>query len=114
VSDSWFATFKDELTTPGRGERWPPSGRPAFEHIESWYDTRRLHSSLEYRQPGRVRNHPPPGELLRRHDSTHRPCRPNRVNPADCIREGPSAAFARRGSGELTCRLSLNGVDQAP
>lgn len=51
VSESWFATFKDELidTRP-----WPTLAglRPAvFEYIEGWYNTRRLHSSLRYRSP---------------------------------------------------------------
>jgi putative transposase len=51
VSESWFATFKNELiyTRP-----WPTIAalRPAvFEYIEGWYNTRRLHSSLGYLSP---------------------------------------------------------------
>ena len=51
VSESWFATFKTELidTRP-----WPTRAglrRAAFEFIEGWYNTRRLHSSLGYRSP---------------------------------------------------------------
>ena len=51
VSESWFATFKNELinTRP-----WPTLAglRPAvFEYIEGWYNTRRIHSSLGYRSP---------------------------------------------------------------
>ena len=51
VSESWFATFKNELiyTRP-----WPTLAalRPAvFDYIEGWYNTRRLHSSLSYCSP---------------------------------------------------------------
>jgi putative transposase len=51
VSESFFATFKNELinTRP-----WPTLAglRPAvFDYIEGWYNTRRLHSSLGYRCP---------------------------------------------------------------
>lgn len=51
VSESWFATLKNELiyTRP-----WPTLAalRPAvFEYIEGWYNTRRLHSSLGYLSP---------------------------------------------------------------
>ncbi len=50
-SESWFASFKGELidTRP-----WPTRAglrRAAFEYIEGWYNTRRLHSSLGYRAP---------------------------------------------------------------
>ena len=51
VSESWFATFKNELvyTRP-----WPTIAglrTATFEFIEGWYNTRRLHSSLGYRSP---------------------------------------------------------------
>lgn len=51
VSESWFATFKNELvyTRP-----WPTIAglrSATFEFIEGWYNTRRLHSSLGYRSP---------------------------------------------------------------
>ncbi len=52
VSESWFATFKNELiyTRP-----WPTLAglRPAvFEYIEGLsLDTRRIHTSLGYRSP---------------------------------------------------------------
>jgi putative transposase len=51
VSESWFATFKNELvyTRP-----WPTIAAlraATFEFIEGWYNTRRLHSSLGYRSP---------------------------------------------------------------
>lgn len=51
VSESWFATFKNEFvyTRP-----WPTLAglrRATFEFIEGWYNTRRLHSSLGYRSP---------------------------------------------------------------
>ena len=51
VSESWFASFKNELiyTRP-----WPTLAglRPAvFEYIEGWYNTRRIHTSLGYCSP---------------------------------------------------------------
>ena len=51
VSESWFATFKNELvyTRP-----WPTIAglrTATFEFIEGWYNTRRLHSSLGYSSP---------------------------------------------------------------
>ena len=51
VSESWFATFKNELvyTRP-----WPTIAglrTATFEFIEGWYNTRRLHSSIGYRSP---------------------------------------------------------------
>ncbi len=51
VSESWFATFKNELiyTQP-----WPTRTglrTAVFEFIEGWYNTRRLHGSLGYRSP---------------------------------------------------------------
>jgi putative transposase len=51
LAESFFATLKRELI----GDRpWPSRAavRTAiFEWIESWYNTRRLHSSLGYRSP---------------------------------------------------------------
>ncbi|MFF0450880.1 integrase core domain-containing protein [Streptomyces sp. NPDC004609] len=51
LAESFFATLKNELidTRP-----WPSraAARTAiFEWIESWYNLRRLHSSLGYRTP---------------------------------------------------------------
>jgi transposase InsO family protein len=51
VSESWFATFKNELIYT---RSWPTLAalRPAlFDYIEGWYNTRRLHGSLGYRSP---------------------------------------------------------------
>ncbi|HEX8009161.1 MAG TPA: IS3 family transposase [Trebonia sp.] len=51
VAESFFATIKGELLD---GYRWPSraAARTAiFEFIESWYNLRRLHSSLGYRSP---------------------------------------------------------------
>src|SRR5207245_10552708 len=48
VSESWFASFKNELFDT---RTWPTiTGlRPAvFEYIEGWYNVRRLHSTLGY------------------------------------------------------------------
>jgi transposase InsO family protein len=51
VSESWFASFKNELidTRP-----WPTIAglhRAVFEYIEGWYNVRRLHSTLGYLSP---------------------------------------------------------------
>jgi transposase InsO family protein len=51
VAESFFATIKRELidTRP-----WPTHAglrRAIFEYIEGWFNTRRLHSSLNYRSP---------------------------------------------------------------
>ncbi len=51
LAESWFATLKTELidTRP-----WPTRTglrRAVFDYIEGWYNTRRLHSSLDYRSP---------------------------------------------------------------
>jgi transposase InsO family protein len=51
VSESWFATFKNELIYT---RAWPTIAglrTATFEFIEGWYNTRRLHSSLGYRSP---------------------------------------------------------------
>lgn len=51
LAESFFATIKRELL----GDRHWPSQAAArtaiFEWIESWYNIRRLHSSLDYRTP---------------------------------------------------------------
>jgi putative transposase len=51
VAESFFATIKRELidTRP-----WPTRAglrAAVFDYIEGWYNTRRLHSSLDYRSP---------------------------------------------------------------
>lgn len=49
--ESFFATLKSDLDT---GRSWPSRAvahRDVFEYIESWYNIRRLHSSLGYRTP---------------------------------------------------------------
>jgi transposase InsO family protein len=51
VAESFFATIKRELID----ERpWPTRAglrRAIFEYIEGWYNTRRLHSTLNYMSP---------------------------------------------------------------
>jgi transposase InsO family protein len=54
VAESFFATFKNELV---HGRSW--SSRlelraAAFEYIESFYNRRRLHSSLAYKTPSEI------------------------------------------------------------
>ncbi|MFF7249915.1 transposase [Embleya sp. NPDC008237] len=51
LAESFFATLKSDLATD---RPWPNriAARAAvFEWIESWYNLRRLHSSLGYRSP---------------------------------------------------------------
>jgi transposase InsO family protein len=51
VAESFFATIKRELIDT---RAWPTRAglrRQVFEHIEGWYNTRRLHSSLDYLSP---------------------------------------------------------------
>ena len=51
VAESFFATLKRELTDD---RAWPTRAglhRALFDYIEGWYNTRRLHSSLNYLSP---------------------------------------------------------------
>ncbi|WP_420082648.1 IS3 family transposase (plasmid) [Streptomyces sp. JL4002] len=52
LAESFFSTLKNEL---GDTRTWPSRAAARteiFEWIESWYNLRRLHSSLGYRTPG--------------------------------------------------------------
>ncbi|WP_152628252.1 integrase core domain-containing protein, partial [Streptacidiphilus neutrinimicus] len=51
LAESFFATLKRELI---EGRSWPSRAaarRAIFEWTESWYNLRRIHSSLGYRSP---------------------------------------------------------------
>ena len=51
LSESWFSAYKTELI---HTRSWPTKAsvrRATFEYIESWYNLRRLHSTLGYRSP---------------------------------------------------------------
>jgi transposase InsO family protein len=51
LSESWFSAYKTELINT---RSWPTKARvrrATFEYIESWYNLRRLHSTLGYRSP---------------------------------------------------------------
>jgi transposase InsO family protein len=51
VAESFFATLKRELVDR---RSWPTRAclyRAIFSYIEGWFNTRRLHSSLDYRSP---------------------------------------------------------------
>jgi len=56
VAESFFATIKRELIET---QAWPTRAglrRAVFDYIESWYNTRRLHSSLGYCSPAEYEN----------------------------------------------------------
>ena len=51
VAESFFATIKRELIDT---RAWPTRAglrAAVFDYIEGWYNTRRLHSSLNYMSP---------------------------------------------------------------
>ena len=51
MAESFFATIKRELIDT---RSWPTRAglrRNVFEYIEGWYNTRRLHSTLDYLSP---------------------------------------------------------------
>jgi transposase InsO family protein len=51
VAESFFATYKRELIDT---RSWPTRAglyRATFDYIEGWFNTRRLHSSLNYCSP---------------------------------------------------------------
>jgi len=51
VAESFFATIKRELID---NQAWPTRAglhRAVFDYIEGWYNTRRLHSSINYMSP---------------------------------------------------------------
>ena len=56
VAESFFATIKRELIDT---RAWPTRAglhRAVFDYIEGWYNTRRLHSSLDYCSPAEWEN----------------------------------------------------------
>ena len=54
VAESFFATFKNELVHRGEWSSRLQLRSAAFEYIESFYNRRRLHSSLNYCTPSEV------------------------------------------------------------
>ena len=51
VAESFFATIKRELIST---RAWPTREalrRAVFDYIEGWFNTKRLHSSVEYCSP---------------------------------------------------------------
>ena len=54
VAESFFATLKTELV---HRRSWPSRGElraAIFEYIETFYNQRRLHSTLDYKTPAEV------------------------------------------------------------
>ena len=54
VAESFFATLKAELINERRWATRVELRAAVFEYIESFYNRRRLHSSLGYRTPAEV------------------------------------------------------------
>jgi transposase InsO family protein len=57
VAESFFATFKNELVHSRSWSTRLQLREEAFEYIESFYNRRRLHSSLRYKTPSEVEDH---------------------------------------------------------
>jgi putative transposase len=52
MAESFVSTLKAELVASGMRFPSPQAARTAvFEYLETFYNTRRLHSSLGYRSP---------------------------------------------------------------
>jgi putative transposase len=51
VGESFFATIKGELIDTRSWPNLATLRRAVFDYIEGWYNTRRLHSTLDYRSP---------------------------------------------------------------
>ena len=54
VAESFFATLKTELVSQRRWQTRLELRNALFEYIETFYNRRRLHSSLDYRTPAEV------------------------------------------------------------
>ncbi len=109
VSESWFATIKTELIDTRPWPTRPGLRRAAFDYIEGWYNTRRLHSALGYRSPATTkppsaRRPPPP-----RHDQ-HTNCPANRVNSTKYV---PNSRMLE-GSACRTRGDCLSGAGSTP
>ena len=55
MTESFFATIERELIDT---RSWPTQTglhRAVFEYIENWYNTRRLHSTLDYLSPAQCK-----------------------------------------------------------
>jgi transposase InsO family protein len=51
LSESWFSAYKTELINTRSWATKTSVRRATFEYIESWYNLRRLHSTLGYHSP---------------------------------------------------------------
>jgi len=64
VTESFLTTIKRELTDTRSSPTWAGLHDAISDYIEGWCDTRRLHGSLGYRTPRRVRSRHPPRRRL--------------------------------------------------
>jgi transposase InsO family protein len=51
MCESFFATLECELLNRERFKTAEEARRAVFDYIEGWYNTRRLHSGIEYHSP---------------------------------------------------------------
>jgi putative transposase len=54
VPESFFKTLKSELVYHDDYKTIEQAKTTVFEYIETWYNTRRLHSSLGYKTPKEI------------------------------------------------------------
>jgi len=54
VAESFFKTLKSELVYHEDYKTIEQAKTAVFEYIETWYNTRRLHSSLNYKTPKEI------------------------------------------------------------
>jgi putative transposase len=57
VAESFFATVERELIDRRDWRTRADAARAIFDYIAAWYNTRRLHSTLEYRSPAAYERH---------------------------------------------------------
>ena len=76
MAESFFATLKEELVHRATFPTRAAARRAIFEFIEVFYNRCRLHSTLNYRTPGRVRGGA--ARDRRRMSNTARPSGPYR------------------------------------
>ena len=109
VAESFFATIKRELIDT---RAWPTRAglrRAVFDYIEGWYNTRRLHSSLGYLQPRRIRGTSTTTPTVRRHDQHKQPVRRTGSSPHEHSQH-LSPLLSAQASPKMTCPLQASAT----